>query len=116
MWSEILSILSVVITGSGAGWFYIKDKRKQEREKTKQEQIKSNNDEYQHILNRLDESEQHTSQAMAAVKEFRDIVIKQDKRIVVLEQRSTYAESNICLLTTCRRRQPALGTYKSERV
>lgn len=93
-------------------WVTLKDKKKQEGEKTaqaheqtRQDQVETDMKQFEYLAKRVEFAEQH--------------IVTLHKKMTGMQQtineyvsRAIYAETRICEDETCTKRKPAMGTFK----
>lgn len=112
-WGDIFNQLMPLLMGGGiVVWVTLKDKKKQEGEKTaqaheqtRQDQVETDIKQFEYLTKRIEFAEQH--------------IVTLHKKMTGMQQtineyvsRTIYAESHICEDESCQNRQPALGTFK----
>lgn len=112
-WSDVVTILSLLLGGGALTIVTLKEKKGQEREKTaqehehtRQEKIDTLTGEFQYLKERTEFAERH-------IGEMHQKMLMMQNKLQELTERAIFAENNICIVTSCKRRKPALGTYRS---
>lgn len=112
-WSFIINTLITFIFGGGIlMWVTLKEKKGQEREKTaqehehtRQEKIDTLTDEFKYLKERTEFAEKH-------INEMHPKMVWMQEKLEELADRAIFAENHICFNTPCKKRKPALGTYR----
>jgi predicted transcriptional regulator len=112
-WGSIVSIIATFIFSGGViGWVTLREKKRQEGEKTaqaheqtRQEEVETDIKKFEYLSKRVEFAEQH--------------IVTLHKKMTGMQQmlnslmyRVTFAETHICLKEDCPQREPKMGTYK----
>lgn len=111
-WSIVINAGITFLLGGGVMmWVTLRDKKRQESEKTaqaheatRQEEIETDVKKFEYLERRTVFAEQHIEKLHQQMKGVQKTLNKFIKRTI-------YAETHICLNTDCPNRKPALGTY-----
>lgn len=112
-WGNIVSCLLTFVTGGGILiWVTLKDKKRQEGEKTaqaheqtRQDRVETEVKQFEYLSKRVEFAEQHIVTLHKKMTGMQNVINEYVSRTV-------YAESHICEDEQCANRVPALGTYK----
>lgn len=121
-WTEVFSLITLMISGGLVTVVSIREKKRQEIEKTRQQEQKTKQDEittsleeFKYLKERTQFAEQHIPELHRKMIELQN---KFEKRMVGMQNainqlyaRTAFAEKHICLRTDCKLREPALGTF-----
>lgn len=113
-WMNIIEVvIPFVLSGGIVTWISLRDKKRQEQEKTaqaheltRQEQIDTAIKEFEYLKDRTIFAEEN-------IPVLHKKMVGMQKSINELYARVTYAETHICLKEECPDRIPTLGTYHS---
>lgn len=112
-WMNIIEvIIPFVLSGGIVTWISLRDKKRQEQEKTaqaheltRQEQIDTAIKEFEYLKDRTIFAEEN-------IPILHKKMVGMQKSINELYARTTFAENHICLKEDCLDRLPSLGTYR----
>lgn len=114
-WSFIVNTLVTFLLGGGVMmWVTLRDKKKQESEKTaqahettRQEQVETDIKQFEYLAKRVEFAEQHIITLHKKMTGMQNVLNEYVSRTI-------FAETHICLDEPCMNRKPALGTYKGK--
>lgn len=107
-WFGLISlIISTVFCGGMVGFVTLKEKKMQERERTKQTALETEKQTFDNLVKRAEFAEEHIVILHKRMTGMQNLINE-------LMSRTLFAEHRICLKEECPQRQPKLGTFKSK--
>ena len=112
-WSIVINAGITFLFGGGVMmWVTLRDKKKQESEKTaqaheqtRQDEVETDIKKFEYLVKRMEFAEQHIVTLHKKLTGMQNVLNEYVSRTI-------FAETHICLDEPCTRRLPAMGTFK----
>ena len=110
--SIIQTVLPFLLSGGIITWVTLRDKKRQEGEKTAQAHEQTKQDKIESAIKEFEYLKDRTVFAEENIPILHKKMVGMQKSINELYTRTTFAENHICLKEDCPDRLPSLGTYR----
>lgn len=115
-WTDLTTIISLLSALGAAVLFIlnIRQKKLQERQKTRQEKNLADEGEFENLKKRVEFAESAVNQQVYLGQERDRKIAGMQRYINKQENQKDFAEFHICKKIECQEREPELGTYTTE--
>lgn len=114
-WNDIIPVLSLLLSGGLFALVSIREKKRQETEKTKQAQEQTKQDSLETSMKNFEHLKERVEFAEGNIHTLHERMFEMQNTINDLTPRVLFAENRICLKVECTEREPAIGHFKPKK-